>query len=215
MTAGATAFTRMPASQTSLESALVIPIRPALAAEYGTSLGFPSLPATEAMLMMRPHPSARMIRHDRPRPTERSGQEYVQDGLPVVVALLLDTRSLPSCARVIDQNPDRTDHFGCLLQEPIEVSLTSHVPDDHERCRESLRHLRQLGLIPIEEHQPVPVGREALGDRSPDASSGTCYDSDPLCRVLTQLVASQGSPSSSKRMVARTREVTVSPGPTQ
>src|SRR2546430_5497377 len=62
MTAGATACTRMPRVATSLASAFVSPMTPAFAAEYGTSVGFPSFPAIEAMLMMRPPPAASITR---------------------------------------------------------------------------------------------------------------------------------------------------------
>src|SRR5262245_18894894 len=56
ITAGATALTRMPRVATSFATALVRPITPALAVEYGTRVGLPSLPAIAAMLMMRPLP---------------------------------------------------------------------------------------------------------------------------------------------------------------
>src|SRR2546422_8881626 len=62
MTAGATACTRMPRVATSLASAFVSPMTPAFAAEYGTSVGSPSFPAIEAMLMMRPPPAASITR---------------------------------------------------------------------------------------------------------------------------------------------------------
>src|SRR5439155_11164729 len=60
ITAGATALTRIPWVATSLASALVSPMTPALAVEYGTSVGLPSLPAMEAMLTMRPLCRGRM-----------------------------------------------------------------------------------------------------------------------------------------------------------
>ena len=53
-TAGVMQFTRMPVSASSLPTDLVRPITAALEAEYGTRCGFPSLPATDAVLTMRP-----------------------------------------------------------------------------------------------------------------------------------------------------------------
>ena len=62
MTAGATAFTAMPRVATSLARAFVRPMTPALAVEYGTRVGLPSLPAMDAILMMRPLPAASITR---------------------------------------------------------------------------------------------------------------------------------------------------------
>src|SRR5438105_903888 len=62
LTAGAPACTRMRRLATSLATAFVSPMTPAFAAEYGTSVGFPSFPAIEAMLMMRPRPAASITR---------------------------------------------------------------------------------------------------------------------------------------------------------
>jgi hypothetical protein len=62
ITAGATAFTRIPRVATSFARAFVSPITPAFALEYGTSVGFPSLPAIEAMLTIRPDPCRSMTR---------------------------------------------------------------------------------------------------------------------------------------------------------
>jgi hypothetical protein len=47
-------LTVIPLFGNSLPSDLVSPITPALEALYAGALGFPSLPATEAMLTMRP-----------------------------------------------------------------------------------------------------------------------------------------------------------------
>src|SRR5919202_1541326 len=54
MTAGVAALKRMPDWASSLPSALVRPITPALAAESGARFGLPSLPAMDAMLTMAP-----------------------------------------------------------------------------------------------------------------------------------------------------------------
>jgi hypothetical protein len=62
ITAGATAFTKIPRVATSFASAFVSPMTPAFALEYGTSVGFPSLPAIDAMLTIRPDPCASMTR---------------------------------------------------------------------------------------------------------------------------------------------------------
>src|SRR5262245_6572549 len=59
-TAGATQFTSTPVVASSLPRDLVNPMTPALAAEYAEALGLPSLPATEAMLTMRPRPRLAM-----------------------------------------------------------------------------------------------------------------------------------------------------------
>src|SRR5207249_9888360 len=58
--AGVTQFTRTPDCASSLPSDLVSEMTPALDAEYATALGLPSLPATEAMLTMRPYPASTM-----------------------------------------------------------------------------------------------------------------------------------------------------------
>src|SRR5438874_710156 len=61
MTAGDTALTVMsPAAASSLASDFVKQISAALLAEYGPSAGFPSLPAIDAMLTMRPYLRSRM-----------------------------------------------------------------------------------------------------------------------------------------------------------
>src|SRR3954470_14940875 len=53
--AGVTQLTSTPACASSLPRLLVSEIAPALEAEYATAFGLPSLPATEAMLTMRPY----------------------------------------------------------------------------------------------------------------------------------------------------------------
>src|ERR1041384_4720613 len=53
--AGVTQFTSTPSFASSLPRLLVSEITPAFEAEYATALGLPSLPATEAMLTMRPY----------------------------------------------------------------------------------------------------------------------------------------------------------------
>src|SRR5712664_3626384 len=58
--AGVTQFTSTPDCASSLPSDLVSEMTPALDAEYATALGLPSLPATEAMLTMRPYPALTM-----------------------------------------------------------------------------------------------------------------------------------------------------------
>src|SRR6187200_2077385 len=52
--AGVTQLTSTPLCASSLPSALVNAISPPLAAAYAAAFGLPSLPATEAMLTMRP-----------------------------------------------------------------------------------------------------------------------------------------------------------------
>ncbi len=52
--AGVTQLTRMPVFASSLPSDLVRPITPAFDALYADAVGFPSLPAIDAMLTMRP-----------------------------------------------------------------------------------------------------------------------------------------------------------------
>src|SRR2546429_9537707 len=58
--AGVTQFTSTPDCASSLPSDLVSEMTPPLDAEYATALGLPSLPATEAMLTMRPYPALPM-----------------------------------------------------------------------------------------------------------------------------------------------------------
>ena len=53
-TPGATQFTVMPEGATSLASALVRPMTPALAAEYATSQEAPTCPHMEERVTMRP-----------------------------------------------------------------------------------------------------------------------------------------------------------------
>ena len=58
--AGVTQLTRTPVSASSLPSDLVSAITAALLALYALAFGLPSLPATDAMLTMRPYPACRM-----------------------------------------------------------------------------------------------------------------------------------------------------------
>src|SRR5437764_14631486 len=58
--AGVTQFTSTLDCASSLTSDLVSEMTPALDAEYATPLGLPSLPATAAMVMMRPWPAFAM-----------------------------------------------------------------------------------------------------------------------------------------------------------
>ena len=113
ITAGATALTTIPWVATSLASALVSPMTPALAVEYGTSVGLPSLPAMEAMLTMRPLcrgrmslTAARQTRKTLVRSTaitccqSASVSSHVGNERPVMPALLTTTSRRPcqSCA---------------------------------------------------------------------------------------------------------------------
>jgi hypothetical protein len=54
ITAGATELTRTPVPARSLPIDFVMPITAAFEAEYAAAIGFPSLPAIDAMLTIRP-----------------------------------------------------------------------------------------------------------------------------------------------------------------
>jgi hypothetical protein len=60
ITAGATALTTIPSVATSFASALVSPMTPAFAVEYGTSVALPSFPAIDAMFTIRPRRRSRI-----------------------------------------------------------------------------------------------------------------------------------------------------------
>src|SRR5271169_4100605 len=112
MTAGDTAFTVMsPAPATSLARDFVRQMSAALLAEYGPSVGLPSLPAMEAMLTIRPYFRSRMLlttalQHstgpitltDRTLSQSLLARSHSLPALPVMPALLTRMSIGPRCS---------------------------------------------------------------------------------------------------------------------
>jgi hypothetical protein len=106
---------------------------------------------------------------------ERSPEVRRQDPVPTVV-LDLEERLLLRDAGVVDEDVDPSPALVCRGHRHVDVGRAAHVggvrPGTASALRDRSFDLGQRLRSSADQHHLGPLGREPLGDRSPDSLAG-------------------------------------------
>ena len=148
----------IPCRPPSIASVFVSPSRPAFVVEYDACPKPPSVPATEAMLTMRPHPLLH-VRPDGLRAVEGAGQVDAKVPLPERRVLVVELADVVERARVVDEDVDGAELVDRAGDRRRDLVAVGDVALDRERAAAHRADLLGGGLRADEALRPRD-GRE-------------------------------------------------------